>query len=388
MALPYLFANVTELDTPQFDDNFAAVGALGVIPCTASGTNTITLTPGANTPTVAAYTSNAPEFSFEAASTSTGAITLQVLGLGLKNVYKNNGATAAGANDFIAGSTYKVSYNSALNSAAGGWVILNQGASSASAGSVQGAFKNLKVQTTSDTAISITAGQVSCSDGSTSFNTIFAASLTINTGTVGANGIDTGAVSSSTWYYAFVIYNVNTSTAAGLISLSATAPVLPAGFSQYARVGAVITDGSSHLLRTLQYGRRAQYVIGTNPTIMPKIADSAGGAIGTYSVTSPVLASVSVAGFVPATASQIALSVAENWKGGGRSGVLVAPNTTWGGTNNGPQGSNGNIWPYWFAANGNDTAVVFWLLLETVAIAWCTGSTTQAIGCLGWEDNL
>ena len=201
MALPHTFANVTELDTPQLDDNFNAVGALTVIPCVASGTNAITLTPAANTPTISAYTNNAPEFSFEAASTSTGALTLQVLGLGLKNVYKNNGATAAGANDFIAGSTYKVAYNGALNGAAGGWVILNQGASSASAGSVQGVFKNLKVQMTSDTAIAITADQIACSDGSTSFTTVFAASLTMQRGTVGANGIDTGSISSITWYY-------------------------------------------------------------------------------------------------------------------------------------------------------------------------------------------
>ena len=166
MALPHTFANVTELDTPQLDDNFNAVGALTVIPCVASGTNAITLTPVANTPTISAYTNNAPEFSFEAASTSTSTLTLQVLGLGLKNVYKNNGATAAGANDFIAGSTYKVAYNGALNGAAGGWVILNQGASSASAGSVQGVFKNLKVHVTSDTAIAITADQIACSDGS------------------------------------------------------------------------------------------------------------------------------------------------------------------------------------------------------------------------------
>ena len=132
---------------------------------------------------------------------------------------------------------------------------------------MQGTFKNLKVQTTSNTAIAVTANQIAVSDGSSSFTTIFAASLTINSGTVGANGLDTGAISSGTWYYVYAIYNVNTSTAAGLMSLSSTAPTLPAGYAQFARVGAVITDGSSHFLRTLQYGREGQYIIGTNPTI-------------------------------------------------------------------------------------------------------------------------
>ena len=371
MALPYVFANVTELDTPQLDSNFNALGALTVIPCVASGTNAITLTPAANTPTIATYTSNAPEFSFEAASTSTGALTLQVLGLGLKNVYKNNGATAAGANDFIAGSTYKVGYNAALNSAAGGWVILNQGASSASAGSVQGAFKNLKVQATSNTAVVITANQIAASDGSSSFTTIFSASLTIATGTVGANGIDTGAISSSTWYYVFAIYNVNTSTAAGLISLSATAPTLPSGYTQFARLGTVRTDGSAFLLRTLQYGRRAQYVVGTDPTAMPLMLNG--------SATTSAWTAISTANFVPATASEIIITGLTTSVGK----IAVAPNGNYGApssTTNSPplQDDTGTAVAFIFGA----------LLLESASIYYYTGHANTYIWCGGWVDNL
>ena len=81
----------------------------------------ILLTPGANTPTISAYTSNAPEFSFEAANTtSTSPVTLSILGVGAKNVYKNNGATLLGSGDIVQGLTYKVTYNAALNSSAGG----------------------------------------------------------------------------------------------------------------------------------------------------------------------------------------------------------------------------------------------------------------------------
>lgn len=375
MALPYVFANVTELDTPQLDSNFSALGALTVIPCVASGTNSITLTPAANTPTVAVYTSNAPEFSFEAASTSSGALTLQVLGLGLKNVYKNNGATAAGANDFIAGSTYKVSYNAALNGAAGGWVILNQGASSASAGSVQGAYKKLKVQATSDTGITITADQIACSDGSTAFTTVFAASVTIATGTVGANGIDTGSISSSTWYYSYVIYNTNTSTAASLLSLSSTAPTLPAGYSQFARVGAHITDGSAHLLRTLQFGRKAQYVIGTNPTTLPVMSNSSAG----NAVSGPTFVSVSVAAFVPPTASEIdaVLNAVAN------AYASVAPNASYGvitsTTNPPPLGNSASV-------QYNQTSRL--ITLETTALSYASSNASNGLFCAGWTDNL
>ena len=76
MALPYTFANVSELDTPQLDANFAAVAALGTIPCGCTGTNALTLTPAANTPTISAYTNQAPVFSFIAANNSTNVVTI------------------------------------------------------------------------------------------------------------------------------------------------------------------------------------------------------------------------------------------------------------------------------------------------------------------------
>ena len=52
MSLPFAFAAVSTATGQNLDDDFAAVGALGVIPCTAAGTNAIILTPNANTPTV------------------------------------------------------------------------------------------------------------------------------------------------------------------------------------------------------------------------------------------------------------------------------------------------------------------------------------------------
>lgn len=131
MALPHVFANVSVLQTPHLDDNFNAIGALVIIPCTATGTNTIALTPAANTPTVSAYSNLTPVFAFLAAATSNGAVTINVNGIGAKNLYKNNGAIAAGSGDLVSGSLYLVSYNSALNAAVGGFVLNNQSANQA-----------------------------------------------------------------------------------------------------------------------------------------------------------------------------------------------------------------------------------------------------------------
>lgn len=125
MALPWTFANATTLFTSRLDDNYNALGALTVIPCTATGTNTIALTPAANTPTISAYSNLAPVFLFLAAASNSGATTVNVNGIGAKNLYKNNGATAVGSGDIVIGGLYLVSYNSALNGAVGGFVVDN-----------------------------------------------------------------------------------------------------------------------------------------------------------------------------------------------------------------------------------------------------------------------
>lgn len=119
------------------------------------------------------------------------------------------------------------------------------------------------------------------------------ADVTINAAVVGANGIDTGALAASTFYYVYVIgsslsaspeinidkqvstlasgttilngtviaegqvtqptYTVaNNKQPAGLISLSATAPTLPTGYDMFRRVGAVLTSGGSVFLPFFQ----------------------------------------------------------------------------------------------------------------------------------------
>lgn len=125
MALPFVFANVSVLLTTSLDADFNALGAMATIPCTASGTNTIALTPNSNTPTISAYTTMSPIFAFIAAGSNSGATTINVSGVGAKTLYKTNGATAVGSGDIISGSLYLVNYNPALNASAGGFVLIN-----------------------------------------------------------------------------------------------------------------------------------------------------------------------------------------------------------------------------------------------------------------------
>lgn len=125
MSLPVAFASLSGGNQPLslFDTQFAAVAALGAIPCAASGQNIITLTPLANTPSIAAYVDLQPSFVFTAAQTSNGSLSASVTPLGTRNIYKWNGQQQAGAGDIVAGGVYRLTPLQALNGGSGGFVV-------------------------------------------------------------------------------------------------------------------------------------------------------------------------------------------------------------------------------------------------------------------------
>jgi hypothetical protein len=135
MSLPFQFANVTTLVTSQLDANYNALGALTPVPCSVSGTNAITLTPLANTPTVAAY-SNYMQFTGIAAATNTTTITIGVSGLAALPGYKDTqaGPVALVANDIVQLCQFTAIYDSALNSGGGGFHVITEPSRFPSAG--------------------------------------------------------------------------------------------------------------------------------------------------------------------------------------------------------------------------------------------------------------
>jgi hypothetical protein len=241
---------------------------------------------------------------------------------------------------------------------------------------------NTQVKITADalSAYNSTAGLSVCLTG-VSVTADFTASN-------GANALDTGSVAVNTWYSAWVIYNPTTATVAALLSLSAASPLLPSGYTYKMRVGWMLTDGSSHFYRLFQQNRHAQIQVGTNPTLPLSIANSSGGAAGTFSTTSPTLAAVSVAGVVPPTVAKLYGAVIGTATG---ETVLIAPNLNWGGSNNGPLGSNGMVWPVWFGGEGAQQftmAPEYSSSLSAMAIAWATSGTHAHMAAIGWDDNL
>lgn len=140
------------------------------------------------------------------------------------------------------------------------------------------------------TTFTISAGQGRDSTNTNDIN--MTSAVTVNVRNNGANGLDQGVLAPSTFYY---VYAVGSSTsndvsllaaasqptppiqppttitastgglftpAVGLISLSATAPVLPAGYDMFRRVGTILTNGTAApntlILKFDQVGNNSQ----------------------------------------------------------------------------------------------------------------------------------
>lgn len=129
MALPVpSFAALTAGDQPLslFDQQFTAIAQGGTIACTASGQNTIVLTPNPNNFVPTIYTDGAPRFVWvQQATTTMGPVTINVAGIGPMTGYKQNGAVALGSvsGELVAGNVYTGTFSSALTAGAGGIAV-------------------------------------------------------------------------------------------------------------------------------------------------------------------------------------------------------------------------------------------------------------------------
>lgn len=190
-------------------------------------------------------------FAFKTHDTTTGSMTLNVNTVGAKKVYDITGTTQLAAGAFAAGTRMVVAYDTALDSAAGGFVWLNGPLTynrlPRSFLSGCGTSRN---SGTPNTKIDVAVG--AARDSTDVVDIIVASTLTIDYGTTGANGLDTGSLANTTWYHHFVIMKAD-GTVAGFGSTSLT-PTLPSGYLYKRRVGAIKTDGSAHFLAYSQLG--------------------------------------------------------------------------------------------------------------------------------------
>lgn len=113
----------TDYGFTMLDRLWRQVGAGHVIiPCTASGTNLITLTPNLHKEGAAAYGDHMT-FAAVAAHTTTGVVTALVGSLATLKVFKTAGAAQATTGDIVINCFYLFCYVAALDGAAGGFVL-------------------------------------------------------------------------------------------------------------------------------------------------------------------------------------------------------------------------------------------------------------------------
>ncbi|MHA3117239.1 phage tail protein [Acinetobacter sp. ANC 4635] len=298
-----------------------------------------------------------------------------------KTIVKGAGSALVAGDIAGGGHWIELQYDATLDK----WVLLNPATGvSTTQASVAGAFSNLKISTVGINNYNsvITANSIVLKNSSGGSYLAQSVNATGNINTVGANGLDTGALAASMWYYVHVIYNPTTQTTAALFSLSATNPTLPSGYTYSARVGAVRTDGSvsKYLLQTLQEGKRVQYGVlsGSNTASLPFLASGSSGSVAT-----PTWTPVSWGNFAPPSAYALNLVLGTPVTSSGTS--MVAPNNSYGAYN-----SATNPPPLMSQSNSatSSTYLTGTIVPESSNIYYAANVAGSFLACLGWEDNL
>lgn len=94
----------------------------------------------------------------------------------------------------------------------------------------------------------------------------FSISKTTSAWAVGSavGGLDTGSISTNTWYHFYVIRRPDTGVVDVVFSLNATSPALPTNYTQFRRIGSARTNGSSQWTRFFQDGDYFQWDVPVN----------------------------------------------------------------------------------------------------------------------------
>ena len=115
----------------------------------------------------------------------------------------------------------------------------------------------------------------------------------------GNGGLDTGAIANSTWYHFYAIRRPDTGVVDVIFSTSASAPTLPANYTQYRYIGSGYTDGSAQWTAFTQKGDYFRWA-----TVKADISAAAPGTSNILrALTVPLGVSVQVFGSVRLTAA-------------------------------------------------------------------------------------
>lgn len=276
--------------------------------------------------------------------------------------------TASGTGVTIPTGTTQSVYGSGVNIVLASSVAAQQ--------SIVGASSGLKMFTTGTNGfVYVVADEIVLEASAGNYLTVRNVNLSaLNVSGSGANGIDTGTVSSSSWYYVWVISNGT--TVSGLLSLSSTSPTLPSGYTYKALVSVIRTDSTANKFPfgCTYYNNVWQYKVlaASNLTALPAMITGISG-----NVSTPVYTAVSVSNFVPPIASEIIMSLVQGASGK----TMAAPNQYFGAS-----GSISNPAPVSFSGNtGNSSGIFVSFALESTNVYYSSDTASSGLFCLGFS---
>ena len=125
------------------------------------------------------------------------------------------------------------------------------------AGGARGHIFGLTTSYATATTYSVAAGEAA-SEASARAAIVLAASITKGLGAwsagTGNGSLDTGTIAANTWYHIHAISSSDGTLNDVLLSLSATTPTLPSGYTASRRIGSIRTNGSSQITPFVQLG--------------------------------------------------------------------------------------------------------------------------------------
>lgn len=250
-------------------------------------------------------------------------------------------------------------------------------------------FDTLKIVNDSiapNSTVDVTANQALMQTTGGAYVTRNNVSTTVNLTLSGvAGGLDSrDTFSPSTFYNIFETDNGVAPASFASNASHGNAPSLPSGYTYKCRAGSIFTDASGNLGRIRQLGDTTQSILSTSETTALRAL-----AVGTFgstyvSTSTPTYATIVTQNvFVPPTATQIGILLANTYNNGSAAKVTVAPNPIYGGVN--------SISP----ACGFDTtsgafnaSQICWMILESANVYYAASANGGAAFVLGWRDSV
>jgi hypothetical protein len=170
-------------------------------------------------------------------------------------------------------------------------------------------------------------------------------------------------------------------TTGSLLSLSATSPTMPSGYTHRRRVGWARTDATANKypLAFTQADSRVAYKVGTN---VPAPRVCAAGSTGSLTAWVPA----SLAGFVPTTAVTVNATLGGAFN---NTSAVAAPNNAYPSSVSGnPTSSPPLLLSMVPTAGVNAKASTADIVLESMSLYWASTSPSGHLQINGWEDSL